>query len=153
MATPTIRQLEWLAGIIEGEGCFGLYRRGQSVKRKVPRIALSMSDLDVILKASRILRGADYFTVRQPAAGKKLSYTVQVCGARAIGWMMALYPLMGRRRQAKIREILAGWRAIPLSNQSRASMWSQLARSAVARNRNIVFIPPTFQPKQPVGSA
>lgn len=71
-----------------------------------------MTDEDVVERATRILDGTT--TYRNPIRpGLKRVYSVRVSGARAAGWMMTLYVLMGRRRQAKIRDVLAEWCKTP----------------------------------------
>ena len=37
-------------------------------------------------------------------------YRVQINGTAAIGWMFTIYPLMSKRRQEKIREIISKWK-------------------------------------------
>ena len=101
-----IRDLAWLAGLLEGEGSFMLCKGS-------PEIGMQTTDRDVADRAAALfgktITGAGY----QPKGGAhyKRVWGVRVHGAKAIGWMFTLYPFMGERRQAKIREVVAGWRA------------------------------------------
>ena len=93
----------WLAGLLEGEGCF--YARESNPQ---PRIILGMTDLDTVSRAKSILGKSGLSPV--PRAGNKTMYYLTVCGKPAIGWMMTLYSLMGSRRRSKIRDIISRWR-------------------------------------------
>lgn len=102
----------WLAGLLEGEGCFGAH-----TKTKTPRIRLNMTDLDVVERAHKLL-GATCKISRVDRSKQnpnwKDTYNFTVPGRRAAGWMMTLYSLMGERRQAKIREVLFEWQDHPV---------------------------------------
>lgn len=108
-----VRDIAWAAGLLEGDGSFVLGRQhgnnGQIYKQHT--INLAMSDLDVVDKFSK-LTGAHLRVSRKLPSGK-IMYQATLYGPNAAGWMMTLYPLMGKRRQDKIREILAAWKAMP----------------------------------------
>lgn len=112
------RELTWLAGLLEGEGCFG--RSGGTA-----RVTLAMTDEDVVTRAARILRAPVVGPVqpsqkRKDGGTRKPVYSASVYGSRAAGWMMTLYTLMGSRRQAKILESLVAWKATRCKNPSGA---------------------------------
>src|SRR5260370_28845410 len=46
-------EVAWLAGVLEGEGTFGVARSGQS---SYPTISVQMCDESVVRRASRLLR-------------------------------------------------------------------------------------------------
>lgn len=99
-----VRDIAWLAGLLEGEACFGCYKG-------CPTIELQMTDEDVVSRVAA-LTGAKLKTPWKPN-GKPTYKTVYSCGLRgsaAIGWMQTLYVFLGERRQAKIREILEQWK-------------------------------------------
>jgi hypothetical protein len=111
------REMAWLAGLIEGEGCFGWN------KSNFGSITIGMSDRDVIERAAVILGKTEKIherTLRSGAIGKKPLFYVRVTGTRAIGWMMTLYSFMGQRRQEKIRAVLATWAARPPKNANKS---------------------------------
>ena len=94
----------WLAGILEGEGSFHCQDNGTSAM-----IKLSMSDIDVVERAARILGYNGKMMEYTPNKGKRM-YTIQMYGDISIQWMMTLYTLMGERRREKIRSILILWK-------------------------------------------
>jgi len=99
------KDLYWLAGLLEGEGCFSV---GGG---KYPTITLWMCDLDVIERANDLLRAAEPKRVQRRADTDRLPiYYICLTGARAAGWMMTLYSLMGKRRQERIRVVLETWK-------------------------------------------
>lgn len=102
------RDISWMAGFLEGEGWFGertnKQQNGKYVYRH-PIISVSGTDLDVIQKAAELFGKA----VNGPYMAKKSTkpyWMTQITGKAAIGWMLTLYPILGSRRQAKIREIV-----------------------------------------------
>lgn len=98
--------IHWLAGLIEGEACFSPTQTPQG--KVYPRLPLGMKDHDVLLRAARLL---GKYPRQWENHKTKPFYMLQVSGRRAVEWMMTLYPLLGRRRQAQIFHVLAGWRA------------------------------------------
>lgn len=102
----TTKELAWLGGLLEGEASFML-RKG------CPKIGLQMTDLDTVERAASIF-GVKVGAYSRKPKGKATYlpvWHVAVHGTRAISWMMTLYQFLGRRRQARIREILTEWRA------------------------------------------
>lgn len=97
--------IQWLAGLLEGEGCFTRAHPG------MPRIECEMTDEDTITRVSHYL-GAKYFEVTKWKKHQtKPTFRVQIAGTLAVQWMMTLYTLMGIRRRARIAELLREWRA------------------------------------------
>jgi hypothetical protein len=95
--------IAWLAGIVEGEGCFSLNQK------KYPALAIRMSDHDVIERAASILQTrvtGPYKT----SAKHKPTWLCQINGAKAIAWAMTLYVLLGERRKEKVRELIEVWK-------------------------------------------
>lgn len=91
--------LYWLAGLLEGEGCFRFSDSNS------PVVTVHMTDRDVVGRASLLLGG----TLRGPytrEGNRKPQWKVTICGDRAMTMMRTLCPLMGSRRAAKITEIL-----------------------------------------------
>lgn len=116
----TARDFEWLAGLFEGEGCFGVYhRKDRPPTNTAVRMRVAMTDEDVIAKAARLL-GYNYHESSPTRSGKRV-WQVQMTGRKAAGWMMTLYSLMGSRRRTAIRSALALWRNIPVTGRTRAA--------------------------------
>lgn len=112
----TARDIAWLAGLLEGEGCFGIYAN-------TPRITLSMTDRDVVSRALAVMRPAStaVYTKKQRGLGSKLVYEVAVTGHRAVGWMLTLFSFLGDRRRERIREVIGAWVEIPTRNSSKTT--------------------------------
>lgn len=88
----------WLAGLLDGEGYF--------CYQGTPWVRLSMTDKDVVERAAAVMD-----THCHPMAWRKhrtkQDFRANVCGGRAIYVMNRILPYMGKRRSAKIREVLA----------------------------------------------
>jgi hypothetical protein len=113
------RDLDWLAGLLEGEGCFGAYPQKS---RLGPRliIELGMTDKDVVERAANILGSSVYAQQKSKSMGPntKTYYRARVKHRRAAAWMKMLYPLMGKRRKDKIQKALQIWEEyIPVTRQ------------------------------------
>lgn len=110
------KKIAWLAGFLEGEGCFGFCNGTVSKKSKVIarygiRIDVSSTDLDVVTHAASLL-GTAVHRRKQQQPHHKIQWRTQLVDRdKAAAWLMTLYPLMGSRRQARFKELLAVWRA------------------------------------------
>lgn len=98
----TMNQIHYVAGLLEGEGCFSFY--------KTPKISLGMTDKDIIIKVSNIIYPNCNIEHIREEGNRKDIYRFALYGAGAIQWMMTLYPLMGERRKARIKEIISIWK-------------------------------------------
>lgn len=100
--------ITWLAGFIDGEGCF-YFPKSQGA----PRIQVAQKDPWPLLKIQSLVGGRLY---RFKGSSKPSeSYNLlMITGKHAIGLMMTLYPILSPRRQTKIAEIIGRWRAVPL---------------------------------------
>ena len=97
--------LAWLAGLLEGEGCFNAHASSPSA-----RIALNMTDRDVVERAAKLLGGR--VSLSRPATEKhKAMWHTEIGSVAGREIMELLLPLMGERRSGRIRELLAnpGW--------------------------------------------
>lgn len=104
--------LYWVAGLLEGEGSFLLAttkQRGHTYFH--PRIDLTMTDEDVVARASAVL-GGTYRRVRYADILRADGYNRKPCwkcsiySGNALKWMKRLMPLMGERRRAKIKDLI-----------------------------------------------
>jgi hypothetical protein len=95
-------QIAWLAGLLEGEGYFGVYRGSR------PVVEVKMVDRDVVQRVGELL--GNPVPVAIPAANERcqVQYRARVRGKGAEVVMRDLLPHMGKRRASRIREILAG---------------------------------------------
>jgi hypothetical protein len=103
-------EIAWLAGLLEGEGCF----MSVPSQRHYPLIVITMTDQDIMQRV------ADMFEVRlwevdpvkyQPlkldGTPRKTQWKATIGGVRAAKWMRVVYPWMGERRRARIDEVIA----------------------------------------------
>ena len=109
----SIKDIYWLAGWLEGEGCFSLYQDGNS---KQFRIEFSSTDLDIIERVVKIMRTHEKIyerkrTLTNNGTLRKQDYYVHIRGSLAIQWMMTIYSLMGTRRKSKIKEVIIEWKS------------------------------------------
>lgn len=94
----TPEQAAWLAGLLDGEGCF-------DAPRNNPRIRVKMSDLDVILRAADLMGATTHReAARQPH--HKPCMVAQITGDRAVAVMRAVLPHLGARRSQKATDII-----------------------------------------------
>lgn len=97
----------YVAGIIDGEGHIRLTKQGG-------RVAVKMTDQDVIRKCRDIM-GVGTVSGPHLLASGKPAWTWSVSRqADVASLLMTVYPLLGVRRQERIREVLAVWRDRPL---------------------------------------
>lgn len=111
-----MKDIYWLAGLLEGEGCFFLNQK------KYPEICVHMADKDVLDEVARIMDAKVYGPYKNVKKWR-IRYSVHIRGKKAIGWMMTLYILMKQRRQQKIKEILLLWKSFPGKLTGRSLVW------------------------------
>ena len=93
---PTIRNLEWAAGFLEGEGYFGNEGRSE-------RIHAAQTTREPLERLQSYFGGNIGMHRWKPAKpSHNPTYAWRVFGARARGIMMTLYPLLSARRQKQI---------------------------------------------------
>lgn len=123
MREMTRTELAWLAGLLEGEGCFYLKWRGKGAhgEELYPTmcVQLAMTDEDIVQRAAAFtgvgkVRKASHVGVRldgEPCKDKWVWWVGRREGCEDL--MRLLLPFMGERRSSKIIEILAAGAANP----------------------------------------
>lgn len=102
-----LKDLYWVAGILEGEGTFYLHTGSTRVKLS---IKVKMTDDDVIERLLDIT-GIGYINGPYNNGGHKPVYVWSVTNQRdAAALMMTVYSIMGGRRQRKIQELIEIWK-------------------------------------------
>ena len=101
----TENDLIWLAGFLEGEGCF---LEGPPSGPNLPRVAAVTVDLDVIERVSGLL-GVGFWPTKKAQPHHKQAYSCCVKGQPALLLMFSLRPFMGKRRTAQIDKIIASF--------------------------------------------
>ncbi len=109
-----VNNIYWLAGLLDGEGCFQKCSgRNKNVQTSV-RIRLEMTDFDIVERAAKLLNVPSITRrVKHHVRPTKPSWYICLAGKQASSWMMTLYSLLSKRRQAKIRDLLTTWKAAP----------------------------------------
>lgn len=103
-----MRSVEWLAGVLEGEGYFGVagaYRN--------PVVHLTMTDGDVVEEVIKVylsLTGRQIKPHRRYLPSGKVGYQSTLTGMAAVKVMCEVLPYMGERRSLKIREVIRAWK-------------------------------------------
>jgi hypothetical protein len=67
-----------------------------------------MTDEDVVMRVAQIL-GVTANTSAPRRTRWKATHAVRVRGAKAVAWMVALYPLLGARRRAQVERAVASY--------------------------------------------
>jgi hypothetical protein len=94
----------WLAGLLEGEGWFGITNR--KTAWGTATVKLNMKDRDIVWRAA-VLMGSTSIHTTQPAKSHwSVTYQAQVYGQKAIRIMQAILPLMGERRSNQIKDCI-----------------------------------------------
>lgn len=100
-------EVAWLAGLLEGEGCFLIERSRSARGRDKVRLALRMTDKDVIERAACLMQREVIEVEVSKNPLHKDTFRVRLNGVAALEVMRLVRPHMGQRRGAKIDEILA----------------------------------------------
>lgn len=101
--TPSLRELEWAAGFLEGEGSFNFDK--QCLGRG--RVGANQVNKEPLEKLLTLFGGHIY--TRMPSKngiGKQQIHTWVVTGPRARGVMMTMYTLLSKRRQQQVKAAL-----------------------------------------------
>lgn len=103
--TISTKDIIWLAGYLEGEGCFRFSNSSS------PVIQVTSTDPDIIQRVASLWNRKIYrYKLRRH---DKQELSCHVYGSLAISWMLMIYQFMGSRRQGKICEVLRQWRKSP----------------------------------------
>lgn len=103
----------WLAGLLEGEGCFTVGRQHHANGKvyRQPKIQLVMTDKDIVTRVASLM-GVNLTAPRRLPSGK-VAYRTALYGPKCIGLSMSIYGLMGERRQQQIEHMLDVWKTNP----------------------------------------
>jgi|SRR5579872_1287618 len=104
--SPTIRDIAWAAGFLEGEGYFGLHT-GLWISE---RIQARQNDPECLDRLQTIFGGyRSKITQRcNKLSNKPTIEDWAVYGPRAKGIMMTVFPFMSARRKDQIKAVLEG---------------------------------------------
>jgi hypothetical protein len=117
----TREDIIWLAGLLEGEGCFWTYRTkystagGKVREKEYPAVNVQMVDLDIVERVAALFAqfskgGKCAIQTHEYKNEKhKTVYIVSMTGWTAVDIMRAILPWMGERRTAKITELIKSY--------------------------------------------
>jgi hypothetical protein len=90
-------QLIFLAGVFEGEGWFGSYKRGKW--KPYATMEVTMSDLDIVKRFQRYLNLNSNLTKRKLYPNRKQTWKFSIKGYRALHFMEEMLPYLSIRRK------------------------------------------------------
>lgn len=100
-----IKDIYWLAGFIEGEGCFQFHK-----KNHAPYITISQKDPQCLYDIKNIFGGSIHsYRDRE----ENIYYKWTASTRLASGLMLTLYSLLSDRRKEKIKECITQWKNVP----------------------------------------
>lgn len=104
----SVKEIAWLAGILEGEANF-------TNTNGSPTIRVEMADEDVIQKIALLFKRPYYIRDRRDANWRQYHY-VGIYGTPAIEWMYTIFSFMGIRRKHTITLLINSWKAKEIHN-------------------------------------
>lgn len=106
--SPTVADLAWAAGFVEGEGTFvplrATLRNGE--RRSYARMVAYQNNVEPLLKLQRMFGGVIRRFERKH--GTETAGTWSVNGARARGVMFTLFSFLSAKRRQQVRVALEG---------------------------------------------
>jgi hypothetical protein len=93
-------QLIFLAGVFEGEGWFGSYKRGKWKPYAIMEV--TMSDLDIVKRFQRYLNLNSNLTKRKLYPNRKQTWKFSIKGYRALHFMEEMLPYLSIREKRTI---------------------------------------------------
>jgi hypothetical protein len=105
LAFPQPRQITevdaaWIAGVLEGEGCWTT-KNGRSSWT----VAVRMTDRDIVERLA-LLTGIGRLSREESTRGHKTAWIWQVCARPHREWLtLRVWPWLGSRRRARIKEL------------------------------------------------
>lgn len=101
-----LQESAWLSGLAEGEASFHL-KKSKRGRQLAVEVKIEMTDKDVVERAASIAGGRTQVYERSSTRpNTKPIYYARWYGTDAENFMRRVLPYMGKRRSAKINEIL-----------------------------------------------
>ena len=99
--TPTLRDLEWAAGFLEGEGHFGIYGNNG------PGVAATQTSLEPLFRLQQLFGGTVGEQKRKVINPKhNKAWVWRAYGSRARGIALTLFSLLSQRRKDQISRMM-----------------------------------------------
>lgn len=102
-------ELGWVTGLLEGEGCFTI-KKGKRKNGFSCTLAIRVvsTDRDVIDRLHKLVPAGSVCKPTRKTKGDKQIYSWSLQNTRAVlDLLVIIFPLMGERRQRRIRKILS----------------------------------------------
>jgi hypothetical protein len=99
----SIKDIYWIAGFLEGDGCFCKNNTTQEIR-------VTQKDPWVCYKLKEMLGGSISGQTKQGLSKGNYYYRWSCNGPRARGIMMTVYSLVSPRNQERIRRMLNVWK-------------------------------------------
>lgn len=112
MSTLHREDAAYLAGLLDGEGCF-------DAPGGNPRIRVKMTDFDVVFRAADLMGATTYVEPGNIHRWHSDLLVAQTTGDNAVRVMREILPWMGSRRSAKITEIVTAQAAKQKAKRSK----------------------------------
>ena len=106
------KAMAWLAGLLEGEGTFGINRYSPDIA--YPLIGLQMCDEGIVARVARLMGAPNVWRREAEKDGWSPTYATAVSGHDGASWMRLLRDSMGARRRAAIDAALAAYHPVRL---------------------------------------
>jgi hypothetical protein len=112
MLDLTETDIAWIAGLLEGEGYFGIDNRSKDTYKvsktpPAPFIKISMVDEDIIQRLSKLLDKSYFSPSRKTVKGKQV-YTLHIAEKEKVLFILQkILPYMGVRRGERITECIS----------------------------------------------
>jgi hypothetical protein len=143
-----------MAGLLEGEGSFGLDKRSKkryknSTSPPNPYIQISLTDEDVIQKMVKLVN-KNYFSPTRQTVKKKQVYTLYIGEREALLVLLPrLFPYLGKRRQAQVQlciDALEEWKIwlIEGGRSKMAKIGSKVRKQKLVVSDSEKMIPPNI---------
>jgi|SRR6185369_2741093 len=96
----TVKEIAWVAGIIEGEGCIRF--------NGTPKITIKMCDKDIIERLAKIF-GKPVYSHLSNNKIYSSQYAVYVTSVSAVEWMFTVYSFLGIRKRKQVDDAIRRW--------------------------------------------
>lgn len=103
--------LHWIAGLLEGEGCFTIKNPKTGTKRSV-MVTCHMTDKDVLDRLRTVIGYGLLLGPYSNGKGHKPRYVYSTSGESAYHLMKLLLPLMCSRRSIRIKQLIRDYDSV-----------------------------------------
>lgn len=104
-------ELGWIVGLLEGEGCFGIYKDKRRPTTSTVKIQMESTDKDIVDRLNLLVPGrvweSNYPAKYRAFPNAKESWRWQISDRKRVMLLIVqIYPYMSDRRKLKLDEIV-----------------------------------------------